>query len=145
MSYTIYKISNSDQVVYVGQTTQFKTRIGQHFNTKPIEGQFGFGKFYGLKDSHSVDIITVVETKEEARRIEDQWQSHYGIIPESIRKTNGIMKYKANGGIVSRRQKTGAMKMNAMQILCEHCGKTANPGRFAQSHGPKCKLNKNKI
>jgi len=142
MSHTIYKILNQNKVVvYVGQTTQFKTRINQHFNTKPIEGQFGFGKFYGLRDFHSVEIIAKVETKQEARKLEDQLQSYYGIIPESIRKTNGIMKYKACGGVVSQHQNIGARKMNLMKITCELCGLISNPGAIARHRNSKnCKI-----
>lgn len=142
MSYTVYKILNNETVVYVGQTKQFKTRINQHFNTKPMEGQYGFGKFYGLRDSHSVEIIAEVETKQEARKLEDQWQSYYGIIPESIRKTNGIMRYKARGGVVSQHQTIGAKKMNSMKIRCELCGFISNPGAIAGSHrnSKNCKI-----
>ena len=86
---TIYKIVNFDgKVEYVGQTKNLKQRLYQHFNYK------GQGLFY-KRTNVIIEIIEYANNRKEAYKIEEYWQTYYGLKTEKQKmwdtmKLNGI-------------------------------------------------------
>lgn len=48
-----------------------------------------------------------------------------------------MLKLASNAGKIGGSK--GGKTTSAIKIECPHCGKTANPGNYAQYHGDKCK------
>ena len=78
--WNIYKIyvNETEEVIYVGQTTMPEGRWFQHFKKKP--GNHGHGYFYGREEELTMQVIEEgIPTKTRALVREEYWQEHYGL------------------------------------------------------------------
>jgi group I intron endonuclease len=80
MEYTIYKLTSPNGKIYIGQTNNFNQRMIEHKNCKKKNKLYNCVRKYGW-DSFKKEIITVVDSKENANLLE-----------ESL-----ILKYKSTG------------------------------------------------
>ena len=82
--YSIYKIFENDtnKIVKIGRTNDLWRRINQHFKQKT-------GKFYGMQDTHTVQVIEEVQTLTLATQREEHWQKIYVLETDLEKKKYG--------------------------------------------------------
>ncbi len=82
--YTVYKIFENEtrKVVKVGRTNDLWRRINQHFKQKT-------GKFYGMQDTHTIQVIEEVSTLLLANKREEYWQKFYELETDLEKKKYG--------------------------------------------------------
>lgn len=97
--YYVYELINlMGGVDYVGHSDNPKKRLWQHTKAKP-NGRSGNGKFYGRQDI-SLHIVSVHETKAEARREEVRLQKFWGFeteVEKMARSQRGQKREKITG------------------------------------------------
>ena len=139
--YYVYKLLNeSNQVVWVGETTRPKGRLWQHTSNN--------GKFTG--QSLNMEIITGYTTRKEAWYHQVKLQKEYGLetdLNKTRRAGSSITEARAkhikNLGTFESRQKGGlSNKGNTYNVktkTCPHCNLTGKGSNMTRYHFDNCK------
>ena len=91
MIYLYLLKDTEDNVVYAGQTVNTTRRFREHTQSRPLHS--GRGLFYGRTDLR-LEVVTIVDTVKEARKIEDQLKEKYNLF-NGERWTGPILSRRA--------------------------------------------------
>lgn len=101
--YYVYKIMDqSDQVLYVGESTNPNNRLYEHTRKKPTVS--GRGKFY--KQNVKMQIVSVHYSKKAAWWAQVNLQKHYGLETDYDKLRNGVsFESCSKGGRMTHRNR----------------------------------------